>query len=122
MNKNLRTIAGAYTFCFLAYQLFPKWLKDVHLEPYDVHIHHFTYGIILLAILCPLALNFSSPRFRYWMSLFYGLGLFLVADELIFWITLNADYDTGMARQSGNILVFSIFLVIFLIRKIKKSP
>src|SRR3989344_6334064 len=39
------------------------------------HVHHFAYGIFILAISGYLALIFDGPRGKYLVALLHGLGL-----------------------------------------------
>lgn len=57
-----------------------------------VHVHHFAYGILLLAISGYLALNnwhLSKPRST---AILFGVGLALAVDEFGMWIRLEDDY------------------------------
>ncbi|MBU1148473.1 hypothetical protein KKI23_00100, partial [Patescibacteria group bacterium] len=55
------------------------------------HVHHFAYGIFVLAISGYLALIFDGPRAKYLISLLHGFALGLTFDEYWFWIRLSDD-------------------------------
>ncbi len=58
-----------------------------------VHVHHFAYGIILLAISNFLLLTQPrSEKTRLRLSLVYGLALGLAFDEFFMWIQLEDIY------------------------------
>jgi hypothetical protein len=59
----------------------------VHWEPFPgMHIHHYVYGIFILAVAGYLALIFVGDRARLWIALLYGFGLGLTFDEFGMWI------------------------------------
>jgi hypothetical protein len=74
------------------------------------HIHHYTYGIIILVITGYISLANSSPRERYLVSLLYGIGLGLVFDEFGLWFHLS---DTASARLSydGVVVLVALFII-----------
>ncbi|MCF6507916.1 hypothetical protein E9549_10950 [Blastococcus sp. MG754426] len=57
-----------------------------------VHIHHYVWGILLLAVIGFLGLGDRSPRVRTAMGLGYGIGLALVVDEAALLIQLEDVY------------------------------
>lgn len=69
--------------------LFPNLFLSIN----DTHIHHFAYGIILLALtnLVLLTQPRSRPT-RLKMSLIYGFSLGLAFDEFLMWIQLEDNY------------------------------
>jgi len=48
------------------------------------HVHHITYGIILLALAAWLAINYWSKTIARISSILYGAGLGLIVDEVGF--------------------------------------
>ncbi len=65
------------------------------------HIHHITYGIVLLAISAWLAINYWSKTMARISSILYGLGLGLIVDELGFIIG-------GIRPYQGDTEVFYV--------------
>lgn len=57
-----------------------------------VHIHHYVWGILLLAAVGAAGLVERSARARAWMGLAYGVGLALVLDEAALLISLEDVY------------------------------
>lgn len=57
-----------------------------------VHIHHYVWGILLLAAVGPMGLGWRSARARAWMGLAYGVGLALILDEAALLISLEDVY------------------------------
>jgi hypothetical protein len=80
-------IAAALIATILCARLFSVLLPRLHWEPVPgMHIHHYVYGIFILAVAGYLALVFGGDRARSWISLLYGLGLGLTFDEFGMWI------------------------------------
>jgi hypothetical protein len=75
------------------------------------HVHHYVYGIFVLAASGYLALIFNGPRSKYLVSLLYGFGLGLTFDEYWFWIKLT---DDELVRWSydGFLIIIGFFLLI----------
>lgn len=111
-------ISFLFTFAFsrgVTY-LFPQAI----LVPFrGVHVHHFAYGIILLAITTfILLIQPRSDKTRLRLSLIYGLGLGLAFDEFFMWIQLaddvywnrrNFDAIIIVALIIGNVVYFEGF-------------
>ncbi|MBC3987578.1 hypothetical protein H8N00_01360 [Streptomyces sp. AC563] len=57
-----------------------------------VHIHHYVWGILLLAVVGAAGLVARSARARAWMGLAYGVGLALVVDEAALLLSLEDVY------------------------------
>ena len=74
-----------------------------------VHIHHFTYGIFILAVSGLLAQNVKDYKWKSLTAFLYGMGLALAFDEYGMWIRLQDNY---WVRQSYDavIIVFAILV------------
>lgn len=59
---------------------------------YNIHVHHFVFGITVLAIAGYAAL--AAPYFRRKIAWLYGIGLALALDEFSLWLRLDEDYWT----------------------------
>ncbi len=98
----LATFVTSRAFTFLFPQLF--------LTVRGVHVHHFAYGIILLAILCYLLLTGErSEKTRLRLSIVYGIALGLAFDEFVMWTELEALY-----WDRTNVDAVAIVTLIFL--------
>ncbi|MEV4946362.1 hypothetical protein [Streptomyces sp. NPDC053755] len=84
-------------------------------EAGGVHLHHYVWGILLLAGVGAASLADRSARARAWMGLAYGVGLALVVDEAALLISLEDVYwDTeggvsialaiGVIAVAGSVL------------------
>lgn len=78
---------------FLTSRAFIFLFPDIFVTIRGNHIHHFAYGIILLAISNLLLL--TQPRtenFRLRLSIIYGISLGLAFDEFVMWTQLDEIY------------------------------
>ncbi|WP_239571337.1 hypothetical protein [Streptomyces sp. G44] len=57
-----------------------------------LHIHHYVWGILLLAAVGAAGLAERSARARAWMGLAFGVGLALIVDEAALLISLEDVY------------------------------
>jgi len=91
----------------LVSNFFPNFFFTLWTES---HIHHYSYGIIILVIAGYLALSNNSPRSRYVISMFYGLGLGFVFDEFGMWFHLQDDLVTRLSYD-GVIVLIALFIL-----------
>ena len=97
-------IAAALVLTIVGARLFSKVLPRVHWEPFPgLHIHHYVYGIFILAIAGYLALVFRGDRARPWIALLYGLGLGLTFDEFGMWI--NPPFVRGVRWNTTGLTI-----------------
>ncbi|OHB22867.1 MAG: hypothetical protein A3I22_00235 [Parcubacteria group bacterium RIFCSPLOWO2_02_FULL_40_12] len=75
-------------------------------------VHHFAYGILVLAAAGYLALTFSGPRAKYLISLFYGFGLGLAFDEFGMWLRLRDDDPIRWSYDGFLTVIGTFFFVI----------
>jgi hypothetical protein len=68
-----------------------------------MHIHHYVYGIFILALAGYLALLFRGDRSRSWIALLYGLGLGLTFDEFGMWI--NPPFVRGVRWNTTGVAI-----------------
>ena len=69
------------------------------------HIHHITYGIVLMAIAAWLAINYWSSTVARISSVLYGIGLGFIVDEIGFIIG-------GIEPYRADVEVFYIAVLI----------
>jgi hypothetical protein len=88
------------------------------------HVHHLTWGIILLALTGWLALLIEAPRWRPRIAALYGVGLALAFDEFGMWLHLQDDY---WVRQSYDavlvvlaVLVNTVYFGDFWLRVVRR--
>lgn len=83
----------SFLITFALSRLTAYFFPNLTLSVNNTHVHHFAYGIILLAItnLILLTQPRSKPT-RLKMSLVYGFSLGLAFDEFLMWIELEDNY------------------------------
>lgn len=78
----------------------------------DFRVHHFVYGIFVLATSGYLALVFDGPRAKYLISLLHGFALGLTFDEFWFWLKLSDDDISRWSYDGLLVFVGAVFLII----------
>ena len=73
-----------------------------------MHIHHYVYGIFILAAAGYLALIFKSEGATPWIALLYGLGIGLTFDEYGLW--LNPPFVRGVRWNTGGLMIVFLSL------------
>lgn len=120
-SPTTKSIIAVIVFSFLAtfviarlvvYLVLGHWMPDLFLTIKGVHIHHFTYGVVIL-VLVGLVMLLLRPavnsRAFNWCALFYGIGLGLTFDEFGMWIRLQDNY---WIRQSYDAVVVVALLLL----------
>src|SRR5437773_12516582 len=103
-------IAVAFVLTVAAARIFSLVLPRVHWEPVvGMHIHHYVYGIFILAVAGYLALIFKSDRATAWIALLYGLGVGLTFDEFGMW--LNPPFQRGVRWSTNGLTIVIVALV-----------
>ena len=116
-----RRLIGIIVFFFLVtfavsrlfvYLILDKLLPNFFLEVRGVHIHHFTYGVIILAAVGFYLIikrpDLYTRTFR-WCTSIYGIGLGLTFDEFGMWVRLRDGY---WVRQSYDAIVIITLLLL----------
>lgn len=80
------------------------------------HVHHFAYGIFILAVSGYLALIFDGPRGKYLIALLHGFGLGLTFDEYWFWIKLSED-ELARWNYDGLLIIMGFFFLVISARR-----
>jgi hypothetical protein len=97
-------IIAALVATIVGTRVFSVLLPRVHWEPSPgVHIHHYVYGIFILAVAGYLALLFRGDRARSWIALLYGFGLGLTFDEFGMWI--NPPFVRGVRWNTTGLTI-----------------
>ena len=110
-------MASAFVLTFVISRILNRLAPDFYLIGLSVgHVHHFAYGIFILAASGYLALIFGGPRAKYLISLLHGFGLGLAFDEYGLWLNLR---DDNLARWSydGFLMVMGLFFLIVSAKK-----
>ena len=85
-------------------RLFPGLFLDVG----HTHIHHFSYGFIILGVTGFIGVTGILHRNR-WLALVYGIGLSLAVDETGMWLSLTDNYYNDASYHA--IVFVAAFLI-----------
>jgi hypothetical protein len=77
-----------------------------------LHIHHYMWGLMLLAICGFLALSLEAARWHPLLAIPFGIGLALVLDEFALLLNLKDVYWAEGGRTSVDIAVFAAALLL----------
>lgn len=94
------------------YLVIDKILPNLFLTIRGVHIHHFTYGVVILAVVgLFLLVRRPTPGSTLFtlLNIAYGAGLGLTFDEFGMWIRLEDNY---WIRQSYDAIVIVTLLLL----------
>lgn len=103
----------AFTITFALLRLL-TWLIRIHaaglgnVSAGGLHIHHYLWGILLLAGIAVFGLVDRSPRVRSLMGLLLGIALALIIDEAALLIELKNVYWSGFGAVSVAIALILI--------------
>ncbi len=96
----------------MVYLVIEHLMPDFFLTIKGVHIHHFAYGVLILAVISFYFIigqpKSGSKRFR-WATAIYGIGLGLTFDEFGMWIRLEDNY---WIRQSYDAIIIITLLLL----------
>lgn len=85
-----------------------------------IHIHHLSYGIIVLAIVGYWALINKKDRNRIRIAKLYGIGLGLTFDEFGMWLLLEDNYSVRLSYDA-ILIILAIFINIIYFSNIWKK-
>lgn len=81
------------------------------------HIHHFYYGMLILAISAIAGILTANDRVRHTLSYAIGIGIGLIADELGLLLSCTSDTITGCSYLFPStidiVVIISLILIIF---------
>lgn len=104
-------MAVAFLITFIIARFVSLVAPNLYVTLGGLHIHHFVWGISVLAISGYLALLFDSPRSKYLIALLHGFGLGLAFDEFAFWLKLTDD-DIARWSYDGFFVIAGVFFLI----------
>lgn len=105
-------ITFSFLLTFAGSRIFSRFLPQFYIEwSPGLHVHHFTYGFLILALAGYLALIHHGPRANYWISWLFGAGLGLAMDELGMWLRLRDDDITRWSYDGFTVVVLSFVLI-----------
>jgi hypothetical protein len=104
-------ILAGFLPTFLISRLIVDKSPGLYLSVHGTHVHHLTYGIIVLAITGFTSLAWPQVP-RRTLAVLYGIGLALAFDEFGMWLHLTANYNLDTSEDvMVGILTFLILFV-----------
>jgi hypothetical protein len=125
IKLNRRSVYGIYTIITYIFTLMLSRLTvflielDVNIPflGYNVvngyHIHHFSYGIMILVVLAFYSLFFRMNRVRD-VYLVFGLALGLIFDEFGIWLKLDPEYNQNVSYIAMSIVFLILSMIVLL--------
>lgn len=104
-------ILAAFIPTFIIARLFVHYFPETFTSVGGLHVHHFAYGFIILAVAGFIAIV-RPRRAPPWLAALYGVGLALAIDEAGMWLQLTSYYYN---ETSENIIIVVLALLINLV-------
>jgi len=82
-------------------------------DPNPMHVHHFNYGLILIALSGVLALRPRGRRALRALSLVFGLGAGLVFDEFALFWRLDPEYSQELSVIAAGIAAAVLLQLVY---------
>jgi len=111
-RAHLATIAlSAFISSFIVARTFTTFFPSTVLISNGIHVHHFWYGIVLLAIGGWLGISYSGRETDRVAAILYGAGGGLIVDEVGLLLTFG-NYWTGLTYTFVVILLSLVTILI----------
>lgn len=113
-------ILFSFTPTFIISRLLVYVAPELFIVVRGTHIHHLTYGIIMLAVAGFLALNIRGEKWRDELSIIYGVGLALSFDEFGMWLRLQDAYGLRLSYDAVIIILAILINIVYFSKFWKK--
>lgn len=101
-------ILSAFLPTFIIARLLVRYDPHIFLQAHGQHVHHFTYGFLLLAIAGYLGIV-RKNKAPIWLAIMFGIGLALAVDETGMWLHLTNYYYNDVSENA--LVISSVFLI-----------
>lgn len=108
-------ILAAFLPTFLISRLIVDAAPGLHLSVRGTHVHHLTYGIIVLAISGFVSLVMPKVPRRL-LAVVYGIGLALAFDEFGMWLHLTSNYKIDTSEYAMVVILIILVVTVYGIR------
>ncbi len=107
-------IMFAFILTFVGSRIISIVAPSFHLFEVEngIRVHHYTYGIFILAVSGYLALVLNSAKATFLIALLHGFGLGLAFDELGMWLKLRDDDIARWSYDGFNIIIGLSLLIL----------
>ena len=115
-RAQLATIALlSFIFSFIAARAFTTFFPSTVLITSGIHIHHFWFGIALVAVGGWLGISYNDKETSRVASILYGAGGGLIVDEVGLLLTFG-DYWTSLTYSFLVVFLSLIAVILFFYR------
>lgn len=80
---------------------------------HPIHVHHFNYGLLLVALAGVMAMLPSTRRAIRRLAFVFGFGVGLIVDEFALLWNLNPDYYQPSSRLAAGLVLLAIVQVVY---------
>jgi hypothetical protein len=84
------------------------------------HIHHFTYGIILLTIVAFIGLFLKVQKYIFIIYILFGIAMGLIFDEFGIWLKLDPEYNQSISIIAASVVGLALLVVVIISIKYPK--
>jgi hypothetical protein len=117
---HLATLAiVSFILSFIVARTFTSFYPNIVLVSGGLHIHHFWFGMFLLAVGGWLGITYNDKEIDMLAAILYGVGGGLIVDEVGLLLTF-LDYWSGLTWTFMIVLLASVFVLILFSRYRKK--
>jgi hypothetical protein len=117
---HLATLAlVSFILSFIVARTFTYFFPNVVLVSGELHIHHFWFGMALMAVGGWLGINYNHKEIDMLAAILYGVGGGLIADEMGLLLTFG-DYWSGLT-WTFIIVLFAFASVLILLSRYRKT-
>jgi len=121
-KPNLSIIAlTSFIASFLIARIFTTLNPNIVLVSGDYHIHHFWYGIALLAVGGWLGISYQSEKIDRLAAILFGAGGGLIGDEVGILLTLSAHAYWADITYTFIITFLIVASMVLLISKYRRT-
>ena len=121
-KPNLSILAlTSFVVSFVVARTFTTVSPNVVLISGDFHIHHFWYGLALLAIGGWLGISYQNERIDRLAAIIFGAGGGLIGDEVAILLTLSAHAYWAEITYTFVIIFLTFTSMLILMNKYQKT-
>jgi len=115
-RPNLSVVAlVSFALSFAVARTFTALSPQLILSPSGLHVHHFWYGIIMLAVGGWLGISYNDPRVDRVAAIIFGAGGGLIGDEAGILLTFKSNnYWAGASYTFIMIFLASASIIVLL--------
>ncbi len=117
-RPNLSVLALISFACsFAIVRMFTFQNPSVTFRPFGFHIHHFWYGILMLAVGGWLGISYNDPRIDRISAIIFGAGGGLIGDEVGILVTFEGENYWAGISYTFAIILLAVTSILVLINK-----